>query len=124
MVVGLDPKKTFNIHPGPIPRFGGNGMYGHYVHEAVMEAYKNRESDSQPVTHSAVTMHFVIPGYDRGPVFFAHLVEILPIDDADTLAKRVNEAEHLWQPIVTNKVLSGEIYWDGVDPKSLHSPYL
>ena len=119
LVEGLDPKTTFNIHPGPLPRFGGDGMYGHYVHEAVMEAYKKGW-----VTRSAVSMHFVTEGYDRGPVFFSHEVPIFPDDTAETLAKRVNEAEHKWQPIVTNQVLAGEISWDGVDPSSLKSPYI
>ena len=114
LVKGLNPRTTFNIHPGPLPRFGGKGMYGHHVHEAVMEAYKKGE-----VTHSAVTMHFVTEKYDEGPVFFIHRVEILPDDTPETLGKRVNEAEHMWQPIITNKVIQGEIGWDGHDKKSL-----
>ena len=71
LVTGLDPKTSFNsktvfnIHPGPLPEFGGMGMYGHYVHEAVMEAFKRGE-----IKYSAVSMHFVTEGYDRGPVFF------------------------------------------------------
>ena len=119
LVTGLDPRKTINIHPGPLPRFGGAGMYGHHVHEAVMEAYKNKE-----VTHSAVSMHFVTPVYDEGPLFFSQSVEILPNDTAETLAKRVNEAEHKWQPIITQKVLSGEISWDGKNPSSLKGQIL
>lgn len=118
MVVGLDPKVTFNIHPGPLPTFGGDGMYGHYVHEAVMKAYEKGE-----VTHSAVSMHFVTQGYDRGPVFFQKEVEILPSDDAESLAKRVNKTEHEWQPKVTNDVIHEKIYWDGMNPTSLVTPY-
>lgn len=108
-VTGLDPKKTINIHPGPLPRFGGAGMYGHYVHEAVMEAYKKDE-----VTHSAVSMHFVTENYDEGPLFFEFPVEILPDDTPETLAQRVLAAEHQWQPVITQKVLSGEISWEKV----------
>lgn len=114
LVRGLDPAKTFNIHPGPLPKFGGDGMYGHYVHEAVMRAYKKGEVNS-----SAVTMHFVTEKYDKGPVFFCHPVEIFPDDTAETLAKRVNEAEHKYQPIITDLVVNGEISWDGRDPKTL-----
>jgi folate-dependent phosphoribosylglycinamide formyltransferase PurN len=114
LVTGLDSQKTINIHPGPLPRFGGAGMYGHHVHEAVMEAYKNGE-----VTHSAVSMHFVTEKYDEGPLFFSQSVPIIPDDTADTLAKHVNEAEHKWQPVITQKVLSGEISWDGKDLESL-----
>lgn len=114
LVTGLDSQKTINIHPGPLPRFGGAGMYGHHVHEAVMEAYKAGE-----ITHSAVSMHFVTEKYDEGPLFFSQSVPILPDDTAESLAKRVNEAEHKWQPIITQKVLSGEISWDGKNPNSL-----
>lgn len=114
LVTGLDPQKTINIHPGPLPRFGGAGMYGHHVHEAVMEAYKNGE-----VTHSGISMHFVTEKYDEGPLFFSQPVPILPNDTTETLAKRVLETEHKWQSIITQKVLSGEISWDGKNPKSL-----
>lgn len=125
LVTGLDPQKTINIHPGPLPRFGGDGMYGHFVHEAVMEAYKHpNPADGQRVTHSAVSMHFVTEKYDEGPLFFSQSVEILPDDTAETLAKRVNEAEHKWQPLITNKVLEGEISWDGQDPQSLQGAIL
>lgn len=118
LVTGLDPRKTINIHPGPLPRFGGAGMYGHFVHEAVIEAYKKGE-----VTHSAVSMHFVTEKYDEGPLFFSEPVEITPDDTPETLAKKVNEAEHKWQPIVTEQVLKGEISWDGINPESLKTPY-
>ncbi len=112
---GLDPKMSVNIHPGPLPKFGGAGMYGHFVHEAVMEAYKRGE-----VTHSAVTMHFVTPEYDEGPTCFVCAVKILPDDTALTLGKRVNQAEHKWQPLVTAAIARGDIYWDGANPESLH----
>jgi len=114
LVSGLDPRITFNIHPGPLPQFGGPGLFGHHVHEAVLEAYKRGE-----VTHSAISMHFVTPQYDEGPVFFTHDIEILPDDTRETLASRVNEAEHTYQPLITNKVVHGDISWDGTDPSSL-----
>ncbi len=113
-VSGLDPKTTFNIHPGPLPRFGGAGMYGHYVHEAVLAAYKRGE-----ITHSAVSMHFVTEEYDEGPIFLRKNVPIQSDDTPETLGARVNEAEHYWQPVATNAVLHGEVHWDGKDPKSL-----
>ena len=117
LVIGLPPARTFNIHPAPLPRFGGKGMYGHYVHEAVMEAFKRGE-----VTHSAVTMHFVTPIYDEGPIFFQFPVKILADDTAETLGARVNKAEHEWQPKITNIVVSGEISWDGKNRDSLKVP--
>lgn len=116
-VDGLDPRKTFNIHPGPLPKFGGLGMYGNRVHEAVMEAFHRGE-----VTYSEVNMHFVVEGYDRGPVFFKFHVKIREDDTAETLGHRVNQYEHLYQPEITNLVVTGQISWDGVDPKSLKFP--
>jgi phosphoribosylglycinamide formyltransferase-1 len=105
-VRGLDPTKTVNIHPGPLPRFGGARMYGHYVHEAVMAAYHRGE-----ITQSAVTMHFVDEtAYDHGPIIFQMPVLIRPDDDAETVAKRVNEKERAWQSHILNLVVHGHIY--------------
>lgn len=117
LVRGLDPARTINIHPGPLPRFGGKGMYGHYVHEKVMQAYEEGE-----VEHSAVSMHFVTECYDEGPLFFHYPVAIRPTDTADTLATRVNAFEHAWQPYITNLVLQGKIAWNGADPATLTVP--
>ena len=114
LVTGLDPKTTFNIHPGPLPRFGGPGYYGRFVHEKVMEAYRLGE-----VTHSGISMHFVTEKYDEGPLFFQKEVEILTDDTPETLAKRVNDAELNYQPIITDKIVNGEIFWDGEDSDSL-----
>ncbi len=117
LVKGLDPRTTINIHPGPLPKFGGKRMHGHHVHEAVIEAYKRGE-----ITHSAVTMHFVTEEYDKGPVFFRYPVLIRPNDDTNSLGSRVNKIEHGWQSFVTNLVVTGQIHWDGKDPKSLVVP--
>jgi phosphoribosylglycinamide formyltransferase 1 len=105
-VRGLDPAKTVNIHPGPLPRFGGAGMYGHHVHEAVMAAYHQGE-----VAQSAVTMHFVDEAaYDHGPIIFQMPVLIRPEDDAESLAKRVNEKERAWQSHILNLVVHRHIH--------------
>ncbi len=104
-VRGLDPARTVNIHPGPLPRFGGPGMYGHHVHEAVIAAYRRGE-----IAQSAVTMHFVDEmAYDHGPVFFEMPVLIRPEDDAESLARRVNEKERAWQSYILNLVVHNHI---------------
>ena len=110
---GLDPRTTFNIHPGKLPEFGGDGMYGIHVHEAVIKA-------GAPAT--AVTMHFVTDIYDDGPVFFRQPVEVKSGDTAEVLGKRVNEVEHEVQPIVTSLVVNEEISWDGKDANTLKVP--
>jgi len=115
--IGLDTATTINIHPGLLPRFGGKGMYGHHVHEAVIEAYRKGE-----VKESAVSMHFVTEKYDEGPIFFKYPVLIRRNDTAETLGERVNKIEHGWQSYITNLVINGKISWDGKDPKSLKVP--
>lgn len=121
-ITGLDPRCTFNIHPGPLPRFGGKGMYGHHIHHAVIAAFKRGE-----VTASAVTMHFVTDfavdaDYDRGPVFFRYPVLIDKHDAPETLATRMHTIEHGWQSFVTNLVIHEKIQWDGKEPASLVAP--
>ncbi|MBU1558104.1 phosphoribosylglycinamide formyltransferase [Patescibacteria group bacterium] len=117
LVLGLDPQKTINIHPGRIPQFGGSGMYGHFVHEATIEAYKRGE-----VEYSAVTMHFVTEIYDDGPVFFEYPVWIRKDDTPETLAQRVNKIEHGWQSYITNLIVHEKIKWDGKNPETLEVP--
>ncbi len=113
-VLGLDPTTTFNIHPGPLPQFGGKGMHGDHVHEAVLAAYRRGE-----ITHTAVCMHFVTEEYDKGPVFLRVWIPIRANDTLESLRARVNKVEHEWQPKITHLVLSDVIYWDGVNPDTL-----
>ena len=119
MVKGLDPKKVFNIHPGPLPRFGGDDYYGHHVHKTVIDAFRKGE-----IKNSAVCMHFITdkPEYDDGPVFFHYPVLIREDDTSETLGARVNKIEHAWQSYVTNLVVAGEIRWDGRNRNSLVVP--
>ena len=80
-------------------------MYGHHVHEAVVAAYRRGE-----ITQSAVTMHFVDDvAFDHGPIIFQMPVLIRPDDDAETLAKRLNEKERAWQSYILNLVVHGYI---------------
>jgi phosphoribosylglycinamide formyltransferase-1 len=114
-VEGLDPATTINIHPGPLNyenpelHFGGTGMHGDHVHEAVLEAYKKGV-----IKQSAVTMHFVTPyskdGYDRGPIIVRWPVPIREDDDLKSLRTRVNERERVLQSYILNLVVNGWIY--------------
>jgi formyltetrahydrofolate-dependent phosphoribosylglycinamide formyltransferase len=76
--------RVLNIHPGLLPEYGGQGMYGHHVHEAVIAA-RERESGCTVI----VADH----QYDHGPTVLERRVPVLPGDTADTLAARVFEAE-------------------------------
>lgn len=121
-VEGLDPRKTFNIHPALLSfdhgRFGGPGMYGHRVHEAVARALEAGE-----ITESGASMHFVTDEYDRGPVFFEYRVPLEKGMSAEEIAQAVNAAEHEWQPKITQLVVAGKISWDGKNPTSLVVPH-
>lgn len=123
LVAGLDEMTRFNsrtvinIHPGPLPQFGGRGMYGHHVHEAVIAAFKRGE-----VSHSAVSMHFVTEEFDRGPVFFRLNIPISARDTPESLGEKVNRYEHKYQPLITDMVAMGLIGWDGVNKESLFYP--
>lgn len=77
--------RILNIHPALLPKFGGQGMYGMFVHEAVIAA---RE------TESGATIHFVDAEYDRGPVFLQRTVPVLPNDTPESLRERVLKLEH------------------------------
>lgn len=120
-VHGLDPARTFNIHPALLSqfggRFGGDGMYGHRIHEAVKAAL-----DAGELAESGFTMHFVTDEYDRGPAFFECPIPLKKGMTADEIQKAVNVVEHEWQPKITNMVVHGEISWDGKDPKTLVVP--
>jgi phosphoribosylglycinamide formyltransferase-1 len=84
--------RIVNIHPGLLPAFGGKGMFGHHVHEAVL-AYGAKLS--------GVTVHFVDEEYDHGPIILQEPVPVLDGDTPDTLAARVLKVEHAsyWRAI-------------------------
>ncbi|HTC24102.1 MAG TPA: phosphoribosylglycinamide formyltransferase [Gemmatimonadales bacterium] len=83
--------RIVNIHPALLPAFGGPGMYGRRVHEAVLAA-------GEPT--SGATVHLVDEVYDRGGVLAQERVPVLPGDTPDTLAARVLEVEHRLLPAV------------------------
>ncbi|MFI5238794.1 MAG: phosphoribosylglycinamide formyltransferase [Gemmatimonadales bacterium] len=81
--------RIVNVHPGPLPRFGGPGMYGVRVHEAVIAA---------GLKETAVTVHLVTEQYDAGPPLAMWPVPVLDSDTPDTLAQRVLRVEHIIFP--------------------------
>ena len=90
-VVAAYRDRMINIHPALLPAFGGKGMYGHYVHEAVL---------ASGATVSGPTIHLVTAEYDRGPIVAQWPVPVSPDDTADTLAARVLTVEHQLLPAV------------------------
>jgi formyltetrahydrofolate-dependent phosphoribosylglycinamide formyltransferase len=90
------PKKIINIHPALLPKYGGKGMFGHYVHEAVIN---NKE------TESGITIHYVDELYDHGAVIFHATCTVDENDTADSLAKKIHLLEHAHYPKVIAEVL-------------------
>ena len=92
--------RVLNVHPSLLPKFGGKGMYGRRVHEAVLAA-------GEP--ESGCTVHLVDDTYDTGPVLLQHRVPVLPTDTPETLAERVQVAEREALPeAITMVAGSGE----------------
>ena len=83
------PRKIINTHPSLLPKFGGEGMYGMRVHQAVLDSGEQ---------YSGSTIHYVIPEVDKGEIIIQKQVDIHRDDTAETLAKRVLASEHLAYP--------------------------
>jgi phosphoribosylglycinamide formyltransferase-1 len=81
--------RIVNIHPALLPDYGGKGMWGHHVHEAVLAA-----GDAQ----SGISIHLVDEEYDHGATLVQARCPVLPEDSADTLAARIHRLEHFYYP--------------------------
>jgi formyltetrahydrofolate-dependent phosphoribosylglycinamide formyltransferase len=90
------PNKIINIHPALLPKFGGKGMYGKHVHEAVIAAKEKQ---------SGITIHYVDEHYDHGSTIFTITCNIVDTDTADLLAKKVLALEHQHFAPTIEKVL-------------------
>ena len=91
------PRRIVNIHPALLPKFGGKGMYGQYVHEAVLQAGE---------VESGITIHYVDEHYDNGDIIFQTACPILDSDTPESIAQRIHQLEHLHYPRVVEKVIS------------------
>jgi len=96
-VVRAFPRRIINIHPALLPKFGGKGMYGRHVHEAVVAAKE---------TESGITIHYVNECYDEGEHLAQFRCPVLPDDTPDSLADRIHGLEHAHYPAVVGSVVS------------------
>ena len=90
------PRRIINIHPALLPKYGGRGMYGQYVHEAILNAGE---------VESGITIHYVDEHYDNGDIIFQTACPVLEGDSPRDLAQRIHKLEHLHYPIVIEEVL-------------------
>lgn len=95
-LIGAYPRKIVNIHPALLPKFGGKGMYGQYVHEAVLQAGE---------VESGITIHYVDEHYDNGDIIFQTACPVLDNDTPETIADRIHRLEHLHYPRVVEEVI-------------------
>ncbi len=105
--------RVMNIHPALLPSFGGKGMWGHHVHEAVLAA---------GCKVSGCTVHFVNNEYDKGPIILQRRCEVAEDDDADSLAARVFEQECIAYPEAIQLFAEGRLQIIGSCVKVLPEP--
>lgn len=83
--------RILNIHPALLPKYGGKGMYGDKVHQAV---YDNKEQET------GITIHIVDDNYDEGKIVFQSRVKVDPLDTPDSIASKVHELEYKYYPTI------------------------
>jgi phosphoribosylglycinamide formyltransferase-1 len=91
LIINNFKKRIINIHPALLPKYGGKGMYGLRVHEAVI---KNKDA------FTGITIHYVNEFYDEGEIILQKKVDIYPQDNAGTIAQKVHELEYIYYPEV------------------------
>jgi phosphoribosylglycinamide formyltransferase 1 len=96
ILIDVYPRRIINIHPALLPKYGGKGMYGQYVHEAILNAGE---------VESGITIHYVDEHYDNGDIIFQTACPVLDGDTPEDLAQRIHKLEHLHYPIVIEEVL-------------------
>ncbi|RIV70881.1 phosphoribosylglycinamide formyltransferase [Flagellimonas aequoris] len=96
-MIAAFPNKIINIHPALLPKYGGKGMYGERVHQAVKE---NSE------TETGITIHYVNEHYDEGAIIFQAKTAVNPSDDANSIAEKVHQLEYEHFPKIIEKLLS------------------
>ncbi len=97
-IIQAFPRRIVNIHPALLPKYGGKGMYGHHVHEAVLAAGERE---------SGITIHYADEQYDHGQTIFQATCPVEPGDTPASLAAKVQQLEHRHYPEVLEKLLAG-----------------
>ena len=90
------PNKVINIHPALLPKYGGKGMYGSFVHEAVV---KNKEAET------GITIHYVNENYDEGAIISQKKVTLSEKETPETVAEKIHKLEYKWFPRIIEEVL-------------------
>lgn len=91
------PDRIINIHPSLLPKYGGKGMHGHHVHEAVVAAGEKE---------SGITIHYVNEFCDEGEIIFQAKTEVLPTDSAADVEAKIHKLEKEFFPVIIDKVIN------------------
>jgi phosphoribosylglycinamide formyltransferase-1 len=95
------PRRIVNIHPALLPKYGGKGMWGHHVHEAVKAAGE---------TETGMTVHYVTPVCDSGEIIAQYRVALSPDDTADDIARKEHQLEMEHFPRIVEQVIDETFY--------------
>jgi len=94
------PNKIINIHPALLPHYGGKGMYGHHVHDAVLKAEEKKHG---------ITIHYVNENFDEGEIIFQKNFDVEKNDDHESIAKKIAELEMKNFPEVIEQLLNKQV---------------
>ena len=95
-LINAFPRRIINLHPALLPKFGGKGMWGHHVHEAVKAAGE---------TETGMTIHYVTPVCDGGEIIAQYHVSLSSTDTVDDIAEKEHQLEMQYFPTIVEKVL-------------------
>ena len=99
-IIEAFPRRIINLHPALLPKYGGKGMWGHHVHEAVKEAGE---------TETGMTVHWVTPVCDGGDIIAQYKCEIAPSDSVDDIAEKEHQLEMRYFPEVVERIIREEL---------------
>jgi len=95
-LVNLYPSQIINIHPALLPKYGGKGMYGQHVHQAVFDNFEKE---------TGITIHYVNSKYDEGQIIFQKSVSLNVDDTPDKIAKKIHELEYEYFPKIIEQTI-------------------
>ena len=101
IIIAEFQNKIINIHPALLPKYGGKGMYGSAVHEAVV---KNKDSET------GISIHYVNENYDEGAIISQKTVQLSKSDTPETVAAKVHTLEYEWFPKVIEEILKNSTF--------------
>ena len=99
-IIAAYPNQIINIHPALLPKYGGKGMYGMYIHNAIVE---NKEIET------GISIHYVNENYDEGNIIFQQTVLLSEIDTPESVAEKIHALEQQYFPVIIEKILTSNL---------------